>query len=741
VINALTHRLETTLAGNYAVLTQSKDGHLWAGSTASASGGQLEEASSNVLVHIDPWTLDIEEISVPEGIEAPPTSWGAWHADLLCGSATENKIYWSGGGMWLSRYIYEYDIDNKTFDLIFDSWEHPTGIEEHPNEYYNMYNGCAFRVHPATGELYVALTTWHINPVVSKLEYLKINPATKEKTILPGGQSETWHALWIFPDNHAPVISDALDEAITVSGKTGIYLGDKVTDADNMDAAIVKTPVLKDGEDLITARVWRDSLIITPVKQVEEDTQTTFTLKVNSNGKVVTKDLTVTVEPGAIAHPVTGITINNPATAEVAVGQTLQLAATVAPPEAENRTLTWSSSQPLVASVDQTGLVTVHLAPGTAYIIATTVEGNFRDTCTVTTTAPPPPLPAHLLILNLHTATLDIGKMEQLNLVYPDEYTAVTWRSNNEDIAIASSTGKVIAMAAGTAWITAKDLITGRSDSCKITVRAKPVEYTVRLNHTALMMNAGDRTAIAAAVSPSTGAAVTWSSNDTKVAEVTASGTVIAVAGGSAVITALAGGTSATCNVTVRDISVYADVSNIGTGRATLSFPLFPGAAYYLVHLFEISGSQRTPAISYKINPDGTVGDIVHLRASQANISLIFTELKPATAYEADVDVMREINGTTEAVSKLNVSFTTAQATGIERIEAINAAVWYSNGTLRLHNLEGYHCRITSVSGQVLINCQAASGEESRSVSLSPGVYILTAQKESERLIFKFAVF
>ncbi len=42
------------------------------------------------------------------------------------------------------------------------------------------------------------------------------------------------------------------------------------------------------------------------------------------------------------------------------VGQTLQLNATVYPENTTNKTVTWISSDPEVASVDQNGLVTVH---------------------------------------------------------------------------------------------------------------------------------------------------------------------------------------------------------------------------------------------------------------------------------------------------------------------------------------------------------------------------------------------
>jgi uncharacterized protein YjdB len=272
----------------------------------------------------------------------------------------------------------------------------------------------------------------------------------------------------IFPDNHAPVISNALDVPVTVSETTRIYLGDKVTDADNMDAAIVKSAILKDGEDLITARVWRDSLIIIPIKTVTADTQTTFTLKVNSNGQVVIKNLTVKVKSDAvISHPVTGITVS-PATAEIAVGQTLQLTATVAPDSADDKAVTWMSSQPLIASVDSNGVVTVHSASGTVYITATTHDGGFTDTCAVTTLSPP-------FILNNHQLTLNVSEDAQLSLTEPEAYT-VNWRSLDENIAIVSSTGMVTGIAAGITKIIAEDTAKNKADSCTVTIRGTTTE-------------------------------------------------------------------------------------------------------------------------------------------------------------------------------------------------------------------------------------------------------------------------
>jgi hypothetical protein len=77
---------------------------------------------------------------------------------------------------------------------------------------------------------------------------------------------------------------------------------------------------------------------------------------------------------------VTGVALNDD---EVTVVTTFQLVATVAPDNAINKSVTWSSSAPLVATVSATGLVTA-IGPGTAIITVTTVQGSFTATCEVT---------------------------------------------------------------------------------------------------------------------------------------------------------------------------------------------------------------------------------------------------------------------------------------------------------------------------------------------------------------------
>lgn len=84
---------------------------------------------------------------------------------------------------------------------------------------------------------------------------------------------------------------------------------------------------------------------------------------------------------GLIIHA-TGVTVS-PSTATVAVSGTEALTATVAPATATNQNVTWTSSDTAVATVDDDGVVT-GVSAGTATITATTVDGGFTDTCSVT---------------------------------------------------------------------------------------------------------------------------------------------------------------------------------------------------------------------------------------------------------------------------------------------------------------------------------------------------------------------
>ncbi|CAM3602756.1 MULTISPECIES: family 16 glycosylhydrolase [Paenibacillus] len=89
--------------------------------------------------------------------------------------------------------------------------------------------------------------------------------------------------------------------------------------------------------------------------------------------------------PGSV--PVTGVTVN-PSTAQVEVGQSVQLNANVAPSNATNKQVTWSVASGNIASVSPSGLVT-GLAPGTTTVTATTADGTKTASSTITVVPPP----------------------------------------------------------------------------------------------------------------------------------------------------------------------------------------------------------------------------------------------------------------------------------------------------------------------------------------------------------------
>lgn len=86
--------------------------------------------------------------------------------------------------------------------------------------------------------------------------------------------------------------------------------------------------------------------------------------------------------------PVAGVTLDQPS-AQVEVGQSVQLNAAVAPSNATNKQIAWSVSNGSVASVNSNGLVT-GLSAGTATVTATTADGGKTAVATITVVPAPP---------------------------------------------------------------------------------------------------------------------------------------------------------------------------------------------------------------------------------------------------------------------------------------------------------------------------------------------------------------
>ena len=167
--------------------------------------------------------------------------------------------------------------------------------------------------------------------------------------------------------------------------------------------------------------------------------------------------------------PVTSLTLDR-TTLTMTEGDTQTLSATVKPDDATDKTVTWSSSNTAVATVDG-GKVTA-VAPGTATITAK--AGDKTATCAVTVEKKVVPVTS--LTLDRTTLTMTEGDTQTLSAtVKPENATdkTVTWSSSNTAVATVDG-GKVTAVAPGTATITAK--AGDKTATCAVTVNQKIVD-------------------------------------------------------------------------------------------------------------------------------------------------------------------------------------------------------------------------------------------------------------------------
>ena len=263
---------------------------------------------------------------------------------------------------------------------------------------------------------------------------------------------------------------------------------------------------------------------------------TTVTVTTTDGGKVAGCEVTVS----AVYVPVESVTImygDSPCYALGGEKGTIhQFTAQVLPINASNKTVTWTSSNPNVATVDQTGKVTL-VGAGDAVITAEAGGKTFDMAVGVS-------VQLQAITLSSGSLTMKVGDNATLVAsVYPDDTTVrdVYWESSNPDV-VTVDNGELTAVSVGEAYI--KAYHGSIEDLCHVIVTSNVVPaQSVTINYRYLNLRRGEEADLTATVFPSNSTdQVTWSISNSEIATINPeTGHVKALKKGRAIITAHAG--------------------------------------------------------------------------------------------------------------------------------------------------------------------------------------------------------
>ncbi len=207
-----------------------------------------------------------------------------------------------------------------------------------------------------------------------------------------------------------------------------------------------------------------------PFVSAENPNETTFSLAFYLARGVVSDVWLdkVIVEDITGITPVTGINIA-PTALNLDVSASGQLTPTIAPSNATNQNIIWTSSNPAVATVNNTGLVT-GVSSGTATITGTTQNGGRTTSSTVSVGIN---IPVASVTVSPTSLQLTPGQLAQItSVIAPVNATNsnVNWSSSNTSIATVDASGMVTAIAPGSATITATSVSGGITATSALTV-------------------------------------------------------------------------------------------------------------------------------------------------------------------------------------------------------------------------------------------------------------------------------
>ena len=278
---------------------------------------------------------------------------------------------------------------------------------------------------------------------------------------------------------------------------------------------------------------------------------------------------------------------------EVFVGDDLQLSAAIGTGGKGKPTVdgvTWASSNPAVATVDENGKVSAK-AKGTVTITATSKDGYATSSVEITVK----PVWATKVELNEKSILMKKGTTYKwLEVTFAPANTSekdLEWSSSNTKVATVSAQGVIKAKAVGTTTITVKTS-NGKEDQVKVKVTSSNIKVKKIVLPKKEEVLVGDVIRLEPEVEPvnATNNKVSYKSSDTAVATVTNAGVVTAKKAGKATITVTAKdgtGKKATCVITVKnpDKPKLSGAKSNKKKEVTLTWDKVENADGYIVYM------------------------------------------------------------------------------------------------------------------------------------------------------------
>ena len=396
-----------------------------------------------------------------------------------------------------------------------------------------------------------------------------------------------------------------------------------------------------------------------------------------------TKDYTVTVKPPYVSP--TGISISLDKTS-IALGTTAKASGTITPSNATDKTITWSSNNTSICTIDSNGTITGKKI-GTCTIIGRTSNGKSGSkNLTVV---------SDITSVKLDKTSIKAIKGDSVPTlkatIYPTNSIdkSLSWTSSNTGVVKVDSTGKLTVVATGSATITVKSS-NGKSATCDVTV----VASTIKVSPTSLNITVGDSATLVGTVTPDyADKSITWSSSNTSVATVS-NGKVTGVSAGTCTISATNKyNVKTTVSVTVKAKQVIA-VKSVTLDKSNLS----------------ISVDDKVK-LNATINPSNATNKTITWSSSNNNVAKVVngevTGIAPGYAtITAKVDGKSATCGVSVVAKRIDVTSIDLDVTStilkVGENKTINATVNPSNASNKKITWTSSNSNIVSVNNGVI---------------------------------------